>query len=133
MKKLFLAALGMSAFLFINEVRADDWGNWQEYRTVNGVITFYRIKADEDAVYVQWKCQNLTSVPKSCSIGGGESKRYRCTKGYGSGVLGETRALGEKEFLRPNQSFVFGSEPACRGLGASNAWPDAKVVVVNEG
>jgi hypothetical protein len=112
--------------------QSDRWSDWLEKQNANrdGVSVSYRYKSDNGALRVQWKCKNWTAFRKSCSVGAGNDKTYRCGR-QGVGVVGETGALGERATVAAFGEYVFPGEVACKGLQADYI-ADAQVEIAIE-
>lgn len=94
---------------------------WIRYERQNGVEVYYAIRINRDEARVAWKCVNTNPSARSCSIGAGQDKVYRCVRD--SSPLGFTNALGERAAVPANGEYVFPSDFACRNLGATSVEP----------
>lgn len=102
-------------------------GGWTYYSAADGVEVYYSVRINSDEARVAWKCVNTTGTARSCSIGAGRNKVYRCLNG--SSQVGVTEALGERARVRAYNEYVFPSDGACRGLGASTVDPSAQISI----
>jgi hypothetical protein len=94
---------------------------WYFYKEQSGVEVYYAVQINRDEARVSWKCVNGNAEPRACSIGAGQDKTYRCTRD--GSPLGFTNSLGERASVRANGEYVFPSDFACRGLGATAVEP----------
>ncbi|WP_293388460.1 hypothetical protein [Phenylobacterium sp. RIFCSPHIGHO2_01_FULL_69_31] len=129
MKKI-AAGLFLLATCVAAQAAAQEWSNWERFRTVDSVNIDYRIKPDGDGFRVAWRCVNVSSRRISCSVGAGENKSYGCYRG--STKVGSTEALGERAGVRGGGSYEFPSEPACRGFKATSVRPFAEIAIEDE-
>lgn len=94
---------------------------WIFYDRANGVDVFYSVVIRADEARVAWRCVNNTDEQRSCSVGAGRDKAYRCTNdGLPRGI---TSMPGERASVPPKGEYVFPSDWACRGLGANEVEP----------
>ncbi|OYW82259.1 MAG: hypothetical protein B7Z26_03685, partial [Asticcacaulis sp. 32-58-5] len=70
-----------------------------------------------------------TSAAKSCSIGAGQDKVYFCRDN--DSAVGSTNSLGERAKVNANSEYVFPSDFACRGLGATEVQPSVPISIEN--
>jgi len=94
---------------------------WTFYNKQDGVDVYYAVRINREEARVSWKCVNANSTDRSCSVGAGQDKVYRCTRD--GSPLGLTNSLGERATVRAHSEYVFPSDFACRGLGATVAEP----------
>ena len=94
---------------------------WHLYEKSDGVEVYYAVRISRDEARVSWKCVNANSTNRSCSVGAGREKIYRCTRD--GAPLGLTNSLGESATVRASGEYVFPSDFACRGLGATAVEP----------
>lgn len=96
-------------------------GGWVFWDRADGVEVYYSVRVQSDEARVAWKCVNTTDADASCSVGAGQDKVYRCLSD-GSPV-GFTGALGERATVGAGDEYVFPSDSACRGKGATDVEP----------
>ena len=113
-----LGALALAASSSVAVAQSDQWYFYQEQ---DGVEVYYAVRVSRDEARVAWKCVNGNDVDRSCSVGAGQDKVYRCTRD--GTPLGMTSSLGERATVRANNEYVFPSDFACRGLGATAVEP----------
>lgn len=94
---------------------------WLRYERQDGVEVYYAVRINRDEARVSWKCVNTNASARSCSIGAGQDKVYRCVRE--SSPLGFTNSLGERATVPANGEYVFPSDFACRNLGATAIEP----------
>lgn len=125
-----VAALAAACGLMLPGVgAAQGFSSWYYHGERDGVEVYYAVRVNRDEVRVAWKCVNTTSDAKACSVGAGESKTYYCRRdGVGVGV---TSAPGERALVVPNGEYVFPSDYACRGTGATEVQPSARISIEN--
>lgn len=103
------------------------FSNWYYHEGRNGVEVYYAVRVDRDEIRVAWKCVNTGSEAKACSIGAGAEKSYLCRRdGVGAGI---TSSLGERATVAPHGEHVFPSDFACRGKGATEVQPSARISI----
>ncbi|MGY4516245.1 hypothetical protein [Lysobacter sp. HA18] len=108
----------------------DAWSDWvpiNQATPMSPVVVSYKTKVNKDEIRVAWRCENLSSTAKSCSVGAGRSKVYNCFSG--SSNVGTTSAPGESATVRPNDEYVFLGESACAGLGADSLNADVAISI----
>lgn len=109
------------ALLFAGSAAFAQTDQWYFYQKQDGVEVYYAVRINRDEARVSWKCVNANSEARSCSIGAGQDKVYRCSKD--GSPLGLTNSLGERATVPSNDQYVFPSDFACRGLGATTVEP----------
>ncbi|MDC7683639.1 hypothetical protein PQU92_10145 [Asticcacaulis sp. BYS171W] len=119
------AALAIAGMAFAQS----GYSKWYYLNGSSGVDVYYSVRVDQSEIRVMWKCVNTTSTAKSCSVGAGQEKIYFC-RANGSGV-GSTNSLGERATVNANAEYVFPSDFACRGLGATEVQPSVRISIEN--
>lgn len=103
------------------------FSNWYFHDESDGVEVYYAVRVDRDEIRVAWKCVNTGSEARACSIGAGGDKTYLCRRdGVGAGV---TSSLGERATIGAGREYVFPSDFACRGKGANEVQPSARISI----
>lgn len=117
---MLASALSVMTAVVASLVMPQD-NSWTFYQKQDGVEVYYSVRISSDEARVSWRCVNTTDENLNCSVGAGQNKVYRCVSN-GSPV-GFTESLGERASVRANGEYVFPSDFACRGKGATNVEP----------
>lgn len=105
----------------------EGFSKWYFHDRSDGVEVYYAVRVDREEIRVAWKCVNTTSETKACSVGAGGDKTYLCRRdGVGAGV---TSSLGERGIVGAGREYVFPSDFACRGKGANEVQPSARIAI----
>ncbi|MFZ5670911.1 MAG: hypothetical protein ACOY4K_15595 [Pseudomonadota bacterium] len=128
-KTTIAAALAAACGLMLpaSSLAQSGYSSWYYHGESDGVEVYYAVKVNSDELRVAWKCVNTTGEAKACSIGAGDSKYYFCRRN-GVGV-GTTSSPGERALVRPGGEYVFPSDFACRGTGATEVQPSARISI----